>query len=75
MSLLAAWVYNILSTLFMFIFILLIAKLFLGWNIIKPSKKDYIIISCAVLSIIFPALMGAFFILQDFSRSLFIYLK
>ena len=74
MSLLAAWVYNILSTLFMFIFILLIAKLFLGWNIIKPSKKDYIIISCAVLSIIFPALMGAFFYTAGlFKKPLYIF--
>ena len=61
MSLLGAWVYNILSVLFMFIFILLIAKFFLGWNIIKFRKKDYIIFSCAVLNIIFLALMCAFF--------------
>ena len=50
MSLLGAWVYNILYILFMFIFILLIAKFFLGWNIIKFRKKDYIIFSCAVLA-------------------------
>ena len=35
MSLLGAWVYNILSVLFMFIFILLIAKFFLGMEYYK----------------------------------------
>ncbi len=75
MSLLQALVYNLLASLFTFTFIFLIAKFFLGWNVIKPRKKDYILFSFIVLSIIFSDLTGAFFILQDFLKSLFIYLK
>ena len=74
MSLLGAWVYNILSVLFMFIFILLIAKFFLGWNIIKFRKKDYIIFSCAVLNIIFLALMCAFFLYCWTFQEAFLYI-
>lgn len=61
MSLLQALVYNLLASLFTFTFIFLIAKFFLGWNVIKPRKKDYILFSFIVLSIIFSDLTGAFF--------------
>ncbi len=45
MSLLQALVYNLSASLFTFTFIFLIAKFFLGWNVIKPRKKDYIFFS------------------------------
>lgn len=61
MSLLNALVYNLSASLFTFTFIFLIAKFFLGWNVIKPRKKDYIFFSCTILGIIFSDLAGAFF--------------